>query len=465
MLMAFHAYCWRTQGVRFAIGATTLASLMAPTWLVVDVFGLPIDISIASAIVCLLTVCFMGSVFFRRGILPYGFVNADLCLITLVGIHCLSDWMAGGSIVIVPFRAYGEWLVPYFLGRFCVMETADLRKLAAVATAVLLIIALFSVAETLMEQNVFETLAGERPLDLAPRDSERFDMKRAYGPTKHSIYLGILILLLFPWLSLRWLLPSGWLNKAAAALTACVSCGAMLMTGSRMAILGAVAGLAVASGCFFTRFRWLIAAGMVVTLAATAWFSGPLIEYAMRLSGESRSLVHHTITIDGQKLPFSSAMCRLHILRLYRPAFLQAGLLGYGTERTAGFPIRVPLAEGNEEALRMMPTVDNAYLLIALRFGWLGVAALIAALSCFVVNAFTAAQHIHAQAERAFAASLCGSLFATAVVCATVWMAHDFGFLLLWTGGVATSLRYAIIRKSAPAPAFVSNSMVGTCAF
>jgi hypothetical protein len=453
LLMALYAYWWRTHGVRFAIGATTLASLVAPTWLIVHLFGLPLDITITSAVVCLLTVCFKGSVFFRRGILPYGFVNADLCLIALVGIHCISDWIAGGSLVIVPFRAYGEWLVPYFLGRFCVMETADLRRLAAVATGVLVIIALFSVAEALLRVNLFESLVGERPLDLAPRDSERFGLKRAYGPTKHSMYLGVLILLLLPWLSLRWLLPNGWLNKCSVAFAASVSSVALLMTGSRMAMLGTASALAVASFCFFARFRWLIAVAFVVILTATWWFSDPLIEYAMRLSGESRSLIYHTIEIDGQKLPYSSAMCRIHILRLYRPALEQAGLFGYGTERTEGFPIRVPIGKGNEEALRMMPAVDNAYLLIALRFGWLGVSALIAAMASFILNAFIAALHIRAQAERAFACSLCGSLLGAALVCATVWMPHDFGFLLLWTGGVATSLRYAIDRKSVPAAA------------
>lgn len=453
LLMAFYAYSWRTYGIRFAIGATTVASLLAPTWLIAPLLGLPIDTRIASALVCLLTVCFTGSVFFRRGILPYGFVNADFCLIAMVGIHCLSDWIAGGSFLIVPIRAYGEWLVPYFLGRFCVMETADLRRLAAVATAVLAIIALLSVAETLLEINLFEVLVGKRPPDLAPTIADRFGFKRAYGPTTHSMYLGVLILLLLPWLSLRWLLPSGWLNKGSVAFTAVTSAAALVMTGSRMAILGTASALAVASFCFFTRLRWAIAVAVVVVLMATWWFSDPLFKYAMRVSGESRSLVHHTIVIDGKKLPYSSAMCRIYILRLYRPALQQTGLLGYGTERTDGFPVRVPINEGNEEALEMMPAVDNAYLLMALRFGWLGVSALIATLACFVVNAFIASQHIRAQAERAFAASLCGALLGTAIVCATVWMPYDFGFLLLWTGGVATSLRYAVDRKSVPTPA------------
>jgi cell division protein FtsW (lipid II flippase) len=213
-----------------------------------------------------------------------------------------------------------------------------------------------------------------------------------------------------------------------------------------MAMLGTASALVVASFCFFTRYRWLIALVVTALLATTWWFSDPLLEYVMRLSGESRSLLYHTIEIDGQKLPHSSTMSRIHLFRLYRPALRQAGLFGYGTERTEGFPIKVPVGKGNEEALSMMPAVDNAYVLVAIRFGWLGVSALIAAVACFILNAFIATRHIRAQAERFFMACLGGSLLGTAIVCATVWMPHDFGFLLLWSGGVATSVRYAVER-------------------
>jgi hypothetical protein len=97
-----------------------------------------------------------------------------------------------------------------------------------------------------------------------------------------------------------------------------------------------------------------------------------------------------------------------------------------------------------------MPTIENTYVLLALRLGWVGVALFGAVLACFIYNAWRATTRIHAAAERSFASWLCGSLVGVAIVCATVWMPHDFGFVLLWTGGVVTSLRLAVDRKSLP---------------
>jgi hypothetical protein len=450
---------WRLGGARYAIGQATLLSFLIPTWLILPVFGLPIDVRLVSAIVCLLTVLFKRTVFFRRGLLPHGLVGADFCMAAVLVIHCLSDWLAGTSPIIVPFRAYGEWLIPYFLGRFCVMELGDLRPLSSVALWVLLILGLLCAIEAITGVNLFETLAGNRPLDLSAREAARFGLKRAYGPTIHPIFLGLLLMLLMPWLSLLWLLPLRWFQHAAVAGTAAISSISLLWTGSRMVIAGALASVATASFCLLPRYRWPLGIGLVLATVGGWWFAEPIIETVMRASGESRALVYQTVQIDGQALPYSSAMSRLYAFRLYRPALMRAGLFGFGTERCTGFPIRVPLAPGNAAALDVMPTVENTYLLLALRLGWLGVTAFVAALSCFIYNALRAAIRIHAAAERSFSAWMCGSLVGVAIVCTTVWMPHDFGFVLLWTGGAVTSLRLAVDRKSQPRQALPSSDL------
>jgi hypothetical protein len=430
---------WK-YGVRFAIGSAALVSLLAPTWLRVDVVGLPIDAKTCAAIVCLLLVCFNRQACFRHGLLPYGFVAADYALIALAIVQTLSDWLALDSPLVAPLRAYGQWLVPYFLGRFCVLDTNDLRKLAPVAIAVCTLLSLCAVVEGLAGINLFELAVGPRPVVLAHRgiELERLGIKRAFGPTEHAIFLGVLLLFFSPWHALQWLDARATFRRVGQIANVFAWGLAMCFTGSR-AVIGALA-MTAAAGLFAMtpRIRWFVGGGILCVAMVLFVYSAQLVEYSMRVTHESSST--QTIVIDGIRRDYNGAMNRIYIFELYRPALLQTGLFGFGTARTTGFPFNVPVGRGNEPALDRMPTIENAYFVMVLRSGWLGLAAFCAAIGTFVWSSFQAFRDLHAQAERGFAALQMAVFLATILILATVWMPHDFGFMLLWSAGIASSL-------------------------
>ena len=73
-----------------------------------------------------------------------------------------------------------------------------------------------------------------------------------------------------------------------------------------------------------------------------------------------------------EKVRYSMAFNRIYVFRVYGVAIQKAGLFGFGTEAVTGFPINVPLGQQDLETLREIRTVDNAFLLMGLRFGYLG---------------------------------------------------------------------------------------------
>src|SRR5262249_7842415 len=146
---------------------------------------------------------------------------------------------------------------------------------------------------------------------------------------------------------------------------------------------------------------------------------------------EEREALYRTVTINGKTRPYTGTRSRIYAFELYQPALMQTGLFGFGTNRTTGFPINVPLRPGDEGALMQMPTVENAYLLMALRLGWLGLAAFGASVAAFIYSSFQAFNGLVAKAERAFAALLLSVFVTTALALVTVWMPHDYGFVML----------------------------------
>ena len=121
----------------------------------------------------------------------------------------------------------------------------------------------------------------------------------------------------------------------------------------------------------------------------------------------------------------------------------RAGMLGFGTDRTTGFPVRVPFGPEDKQTLQFLRFVDNEYILMDLRFGVLGVLCLVALLLSADTYFFQAARD-SAHECRLLCAGLGSAMFAMFFVLLTVWLPHDFGALLLWTVGVAGGLHAAL---------------------
>jgi hypothetical protein len=427
-------------GPRYSIGAVSLLSLLVPTWLQTTLFGLPFDIRMVVAIASLVVVLIYHKEFFRTGLLPWGMYFGDLAVIGIAIVQCLSDWAAGGAIPIVALRSYGEWCIPYFVGRFAVATYGDAKALTHVAVLVSSLLAGTALFESVSGINLYEVGVGPRPTELAPRDDQRFGFKRAFGPVRHPIFLGAVLLLLLPWQMgfatddssgsrnvARWAAPL----LGAAGICSTVSRAPVLCVGLMLLVIAFLA---------FRKLRTPILA----VVACCALFLGIFWQQSfgtfIRLSNEVRSQTFNSVTIDGETLPYSSTMSRIYVFQLFRPALMQTGLLGFGTERVTGFPVNVPVKPENRDALEKLKTIENTYLLLVLRLGWLGLIAFTTASVYFVVAAGLVSMADKSTGEFMFSASWVGVMGSMLFLMITVWMPHDYGFLYLVSGGVVSSL-------------------------
>ncbi len=124
------------------------------------------------------------------------------------------------------------------------------------------------------------------------------------------------------------------------------------------------------------------------------------------------------------------------LLDVYKIALRRAGLLGFGTEAVSGFPVRLPVGPQEVETLHTLRMIDNTYVLLTLRFGYLGVlcwslAAVLAIYQLYYLNK----QLLNENVGR-LASCLAAGLLAILPVMFTVWMPQDYGFTLLCGVGV-----------------------------
>jgi hypothetical protein len=440
VMLAWTVSSCALRGLRFSLGSTALLSMLVPSWLVLDLGGLPFYFRVIAGIGGLLLVCGLHRESFKYGLLPGGFGLADYSLFGLVGVHVAADLVAGSNIIIAALRAYGEWLIPYFLGRFSVLDVNDWRQLGPVVVGVSAALGGLAVVESTTRVNPFEVVVGDRPEELAPRHAERFGIKRAFGPTTHPIFLGVLLLLLLPMHALGLASPNSRLSlvlRAGALIVAC--CGA-LCTGSRVVILALLGGLWCGSLLAFPRWRTGLAIASVAGVLVGLVFFDRLARAADDATQESRKQLFNSVTIDGERLPHSGTLTRLYLFRLYQPALAQMGPLGYGTERLTGFPADVPFRAEDREAVELMSMIDNAYLLFLLRFGWLGVLFFTLTVGIFAAYGVCLATASRGRIAGQLYSWQAAVLLMVPLILLTVWFSHDFGFFFLWCGGCITSV-------------------------
>ncbi len=82
------------------------------------------------------------------------------------------------------------------------------------------------------------------------------------------------------------------------------------------------------------------------------------------------------VEVDGEYEAFSGSRNRLLVWQIYGPLVLKGGPLGYGTEAVSSFPPNIPGLPTSAKARETLGIVDNSYLLIGLRFGWIGLGCL-----------------------------------------------------------------------------------------
>ncbi len=433
---------------QLALGIVLPLAWLAPVWVQWTLFrstsdtivGTGIDTKLGASILMLVSYCF-----FKRATYPLRFAPCDYAMSGLIGIHLISDVYQQGFQWIILGHIYAEWWAPYVIGRLAFQYRCDVSRIWPVVVAVTMVLGCLSAAEMLTGQSLYELFAGTIPKEGRLDVATRWGMRRAYGPTLNPIYFGCLQLLLLGWCGYAaWRAMTdrahwAWLFSPLPALIGIVA------SGSRAPILGV--GLAISS-LVFLRFRQarvslILLAVLVGAIVYTQ--QEAIIEGLERWAGEDQfyRADERVIVDDGESKQYSTTRYRLLLLDVYRIALSRAGLLGFGTDAVMGFPVQVPVGPQDVETLRKLWVIDNTYVLLTLRFGYLG-------LSCWLLAFFAAIYQLtylnvrwRGESVGMLAACLAAVLVAMLPVMFTVWMPQDYSFALLWTWGTSSGMYLA----------------------
>jgi hypothetical protein len=425
-------------GPGFAVGAGMAVALLAPTWIVAPIDVFPMDARSATAAALMIVYCFhpAGKVWSRIG-------ACDLAISGLVITHVASDWFNSGFDWVVPFRAYGEWALPYIAGRFALMHVNSIAFLNIWFATVAIAIGVPALAEALTSVNLWEVVFG--PVDdlVARIRLPRYNfVYRAIGPTRHPIFLGIVCMLLVPWaVSLidseqrRRLRGLGW-----AALVAIVI--GVASTVSR----GPLLGLVVAAACmaaFYSVWARRSFAGLVVAGLLVVMFAGPQVLHLLEKS-ESPTVRSKVVEIDGELETYTGTNNRLYAVKIYGPLAIRGGALGYGTVATSSFPPNIPGLPVAATSERLLGVVDNSFILIGLRFGLIGAGLFVLLVLGAAYTAFGLAREsslVTYPKGPLFLVALGSSIIGVSLEILTVFSSYDFVFWILFACGAAAGLK------------------------
>ncbi len=449
---------WRSNPRR-ALGITTLVSCLVPSWCSMELFGEPLDVRLAALLFGLLAYCFHKQATFpvRLGVL-------DACMLALIAVHGASDSWNSGWTWTIPLRIYGEWCACYIAGRLCLQDLREARYLAPVGAVVALLFAGLGWLESLSHEHPWEWVYGERPYMRISRDAERWGLLRAWGPTIHGIYFGLLQLTFLPWCIYLVVRFRKSIHGLWIWLMPLIVISGIVTTGSRAPILAFFITILGTLFLSIPKSRWILVALAILFAVVGIFNRNELSMWIHRWSGEQTTLVDpsHKIVLDGDRVAMTGTLNRLHLIRYYRKAVKEGGWLGFGTARTSDFPVQVPVGEQDQSARNEIWICDNAFLLITLRFGWLGgfffAMAFVLAVIAWILRSRMRHQTSHELAgtkikdanrwnsdrltSRVEESWLCTSsaamVFSCAVALITVWLSFDLSFMLLWWLGASS---------------------------
>jgi hypothetical protein len=170
-------------------------------------------------------------------------------------------------------------------------------------------------------------------------------------------------------------------------------------------------------------------------------FQDSLLSHFDQWSGEGKHSYNKAkVVFDNETLSISSARTRLLLFEIYWKALMQAGFLGYGTDAVSTFPVNVPLGRDEAEAIQKIWMVDNFYLLMTLRFGYLGLGAFLVVAACSLWQLLRVHDSNSSTSVGCFSAAALGSIIGVLILLWTVWMPGEIGFPLFWSFGLSTGL-------------------------
>ena len=430
---------WLRSGPRHAIAAGVLLSLLVPQWVRWDVVsGVWINVTMAITI-CMLVLYLLHS----QSTYDLRLRLCDWIVIAAMLVHLISDCVNDGFQFTTLLRIYGEWFAPYIAGRLAFQKLDDLRWALPLGVIVVVTLTTLGVLESVLKLpfNPFELVWGKRIIEAGiesnAADAARWGLKRAYGPLMHTLYFGVLQVMLMPWILYASQLAmrrqgeaggKGWLWAipiTASGVASTLSRGPFLAIGTLVYALYWVVT---------PRNRFVLAViGVVVTVAAAA-ISGPLLNQLDALTNEDQ-IGQTTPVGEEKKVAYSAAGHRKLLFTVYAYPMRMAGLLGYGTHDVSKFPPDVPL----NQPVGKVKAVDNAYILFVLRFGYLG---LVVFLALHIAAAWQFLRLADATTgdEKVWLGGMAAMVVSAMLMFMLVWMPQDIGFYYLFCLGISSGL-------------------------
>ena len=428
VVLAAWAWVTRRHGPAAGLGVAVLVSALTPVWVRVEALGLPVDCRTAAAGVALLWLCLD-----RRGRIRSPIVWVDGFVAALVVWQMVSDSRADGVSAAAAVRAYGEWAFPYLAGRLAIRGPLDTAVIARWGAGALAVLSGLALLECFGGFNAYDAVYGPPDDPDFPRTASRYGLRRAMGPTEHPIFLGAVLLTLLPWAVPLW---HG--RRAAAAGVLVAGSAAMVATLSRAPVaVWAVAAMVLAA-VRWRALRWPVAGVLAAGAVGVAFFAEPIALQLAKLTPESRNTTD--VEINGRRYETSSATERIRVVQAWWPALVKAGPVGFGTTATKGFPPNVPGRPSNPRTLRLLQYVDNGYLLVGIRLGWVG-AGLLAGM--LLAAAASAVRLVDDRTLLGLPGALAAVLVAAVPLLLAVHLNYDFAFELISACGFAGALASA----------------------
>ncbi|TWT92694.1 O-antigen ligase family protein [Stieleria varia] len=418
------------------LGTGMIFSLLSATWFDFEIFGVRLEVRSAVAAICLVAYCVHS---WRMILRSWGVLD------WLVGaIWAWQVWVDGrdqGFSIALPVQAYGEWVLPYAAGRFAVLNRHAFVSLAPWFCGVAVTIAVLASVECFTQLNPWNILS---PIDdLVYRSSEkRYGLLyRAYGPTRHPIFLAIWLMLSIPWIigciemandrRQRW-----WYGGALAMVV--IGIGATVSRGPLLLLL-LVAGIVLAA--YSRKARWiLIALACVGGIVGYMQFDTLIRAFDAGVKSNDKSQV---IQVEGEAEIYNGTLNRMFVMKLYGPLVFQGGPMGYGSVATSTFPPDIPGLPASARTRKTLGIVDNSFILVGLRLGWVGLGLfvlwLVSAMFFCLRLRRGAATYFYPLGPATLTAMAC-ILLAVSLEMLTVYFAYDYAFLLKFHLGVVAGL-------------------------
>lgn len=428
---------WRRKGFALSLGTAMSVSLLAGTWFAFDVAGVPLDVRSAIAVMFLSFFAFMRprSLFARLSFV-------DVLLGSLFAWGVLVDSYHDGFSLRIPAVTYGEWVLPYAAGRFAMFHRSSLVTLSPWFATVAAAMGLAALFECWSGVNFWENLF--TPVDdlVARVRGTRYGfMHRAIGPTRHPIFLAVQLMLMLPWV------VSCWFSSTRTSIRILASAPIMLVLMGIVATVSRGPILAIPLACVLVACAYLpkLRIPSLFFVAACLGISAVQFDRIVEIfdSNVREQMPAQVVETNGAESVYTGTRSRLFVLQVFGPLVLEGGPLGYGTKDVSTFPPNIPGLPASAKSREILGVVDNSFVLIGLRYGWIGLTLFaglfVAAISQSVAIRRTM-QTLFEDGGEVFVTMLGCVLAATALELLTVFWAYDMSFWVLFHFGVIAGL-------------------------